>query len=98
MRNKNLTMLTVLAGSLLAAAAHADGGAVRVHNGTSTTVTVNYDGGYCCTADAGDTCSCVVSVGKHTLQATRHDDNHKQGYDVDVPADGYDLNLSDGNP
>lgn len=80
------------------ASAYADGGAIRVHNNTSTTVTVNTESGYCCTADSGDTCSCVVTTGKHTLKAERHDTNKTRVESVVVPADGYDFNLSEGNP
>ena len=77
---------------------YADGGAVRVHNNTSTTVTVNAESGYCCTADSGDVCSCVLSVGAHKLVATRHDSNVTRTENVQVPAEGYDFVLSDGNP
>lgn len=97
---KQALTLLVLASSLalLSMAARADGGAVRVHNKSSATVTVNSESGYCCTADSGDTCSCVLTVGKHTLKAQWHDDDYTQVFNVDVPADGYDLNLSDNNP
>ena len=65
---KQALTLLVLASSLalLSMAARADGGAVRVHNKSSATVTVNSESGYCCTADSGDTCSCVLTVGKYT--------------------------------
>lgn len=100
MRNKKLTiaMLLVSIATFGSAGVYADGGAIRVHNNTSTTVTVNTEGGYCCTADSGDTCSCVVATGKHTLNAERHDTNKTRVENVVVPADGYDFNLSEGNP
>lgn len=75
-----------------------DGGAIRVHNGTSATVTVNAESGYCCTADSGDICSCVLSLGEHTLTAKRHDNDHIRTEKVIVPVDGFDFQLSDGNP
>ena len=84
--------------ALATPSAYADGGAVRVHNNTSTTVTVNAESGYCCTADSGDVCSCVLSQGIHTLTATRHDSNAKRVKEVNVPADGYDFLLTDGSP
>lgn len=90
----------IMSVALVAAATSvwADGGAVRVHNNTSTTVTVNAESGYCCTADSGDVCSCVLSQGAHTLTATRHDSDAKRVEKVNVPADGYDFLLNDGNP
>ena len=84
--------------SLASITAVADGGAVRVHNDDSATVTVNTDEGYGCTADPGDTCSFVMSVGRHHLTATNHDTGNKWKQDADVPAEGYDFNLSEGNP
>lgn len=75
----------------------ADGGAIRVHNNSSTTVTVNSESGYCCTADSGDTCSCVVSTGKHKLTTQRHDNSQTRVETVDVPAEGFDFNLNDTN-
>lgn len=94
------TLAILLAATLAAASlpAYSDGGAVRVHNNTSTTVTVNADSGYCCTADSGDVCSCVLAVGSHKLVATRHDSNATRTENVQVPAEGYDFVLSDGNP
>lgn len=90
--------LLCLALSAGATTVYADGGAVRVHNNTSTTVTVNAESGYCCTADSGDVCTCVLSQGVHTLTATRHDSNVKRVEEVNVPADGYDFLLTDGSP
>lgn len=88
----------LLLGALGSSWAWADGGAVRVHNAASAAITVNSEVGYGCTADAGDTCSFVMAVGRHKLKAERHDNNRIQSYDVTVPADGFDLNLADGNP
>jgi hypothetical protein len=100
MNNKRLIVTTLLVSitAFGSASVYADGGAIRVHNNTSTTVTVNTEGGYCCTADSGDTCTCVVTTGKHTLKAERHDTNKTRVEQVDVPADGFDFNLSDGSP
>ncbi|HEX2669063.1 MAG TPA: hypothetical protein VHP13_11880 [Gammaproteobacteria bacterium] len=90
--------MAALAGLLFVTAAWADSGTVRVHNDDSATVTVNTDEGYGCTADAGRECSFAMSVGKHHLTSTNHDTGNKREEDVDVTADGYDLNLSEGNP
>lgn len=86
------------AGLAFATGAVADGGIVRVHNNDSATVTVNTDEGYGCTADAGRECTIPMSLGKHHLTSTNHDTNNKREDDVDMTADGYDLNLSEGNP
>lgn len=91
---KGFTAAIVLA----AGSAYADGSSVRVHNQTRTTVTVNTESGYGCTADSGDTCSFAISSGKHTLKAQRHDSGAIREQTVDVPAGGYDFQLSDGNP
>ena len=98
MISRSLFIIMCAAAAAGAAPLYADGGAVRVHNGTSTTVTVNAESGYCCTADAGDICSCVLSLGAHKLVATRHDTNPTRTENVQVPADGYDFMLSDGSP
>ena len=95
---KILPILALSAGHIVAGGVAADGGAVRVHNDDSATVTVNSDEGYGCTADPGDTCSFVMSVGRHHLTATNHDTGNKREQDADVPAEGYDFNLSEGNP
>ncbi|HEV2173614.1 MAG TPA: hypothetical protein VGR71_08605 [Nitrospira sp.] len=93
-----ITSIVSVALAAAATSVWADGGAVRVHNKTSTTVTVNAESGYCCTADSGDICSCVLPQGIHTLTATRHDSDAKRVEKVDVPADGYDFLLTDGSP
>lgn len=95
---KLLPMAAVCAGLLAAGAVSADGGAVRVHNQDTATVTVNTDEGYGCTADPGDTCAFVMSIGKHHLTATNHDTGNKREQDAAITADGYDFNLSEGNP
>jgi hypothetical protein len=46
---------------------------VVIHNHTSGRVTVEIDGGYCCTAESGDDCSCAASDGTHVFKATRSD-------------------------
>lgn len=53
MSNKRLivAMLLVSIASLGSMNVHADSGAIRVHNSISTTVTVNTESGYCCTAE-----------------------------------------------
>lgn len=84
--------------ALVSTGAWSDGGAVRVHNDDTATVTVNTDEGYGCTADAGDTCSFVTSIGKHHLTATNHDTGNKREQDANITPDGYDFNLSAGNP
>lgn len=95
---KTLRLVICALAALYFAAALGDGGALRVHNNTSATVTVNAESGYCCTADAGDACSCVLSLGEHTLTATRHDNNGTRTQKVIVTADGFDFQLADGNP
>lgn len=71
---------------------------MRVHNDTSSSVTVNSEVGYGCTADAGDTCSFTIAVGKHTLKAKRSDNGKTRTEEVNVTADPYDFDLKDGNP
>ncbi|HSN18351.1 MAG TPA: hypothetical protein VLV87_09070 [Gammaproteobacteria bacterium] len=98
MVHKIVSVILYLALAATATTVYANGGAVRVHNNTSTTVTVNAENGYCCTADAGDECTCVLSLGPHTLTATRHDSDANRVEKVNVPAEGYDFVLTDGNP
>lgn len=95
---KVLPIAALSAGLAFASGVVADGGAVRVHNDDSATVTVNTDEGYGCTANPGDTCSFVMSLGKHHLIATNHDTGKRREQDADITAGGYDFNLSNGNP
>lgn len=94
---KILRVTALVAGAVFTGAVLADSGAVRPHNNASATVTVSAESGVSCTADPGDTCSFVVSVGRHHLVAVRHDNDARYELDADVSADGFDLNLSDAN-
>lgn len=76
----------------------ADNADVRVHNNTTTRIYVNYDGQNGCQADPGDSCNFPVTVGHHTLTAERSDNGNKRVQEADVNADGYDFDLTDGNP
>jgi uncharacterized membrane protein len=76
----------------------ADNADVRVHNNTTSRVYVNYDGQNGCQIDPGDSCNFPVTVGHHTLTAERSDNGNKRTEEADVGADGYDFNLTEGNP
>jgi len=76
MRVKGLTLVIALMSALLVGRAprlSASGGTLKVDNKSSSRVTVNVDGSYCCMAYSGDVCTCRVSVGSHKLRATRND-------------------------
>ena len=76
----------------------ADAADIRVHNDTTSRVYVNYDGQNGCQVDPGDSCNFPVTMGHHTLTAERVDNGNKRVQEADVGADGYDFNLTEGNP
>jgi len=50
------------------------GGNLKIENRTNSEVTINeFNGGYCCTADKGDDCTCALSQGTHKLSVKCND-------------------------
>jgi hypothetical protein len=50
-------------------------GTLKIDNKSSSAVTVNIDGNYCCRASSGGICTCQVSAGSHKIRSTRSDND-----------------------
>lgn len=61
------------------------GGTLKIENRTKSEVTVNeVNGGYCCTTDKGDYCSCALSPGTHKLSVKCNDSGNRFERTVEI--------------